>query len=209
MSYNALGAIRNLENAVFYRDVKGRNASLPNNNSIRIDLLVGRINELAKIVEEYIGPGGAGNLQKLTSYLENVNIENFPDPNKMYPYVDPDTGEQYIDIIEKKNDDKNKYRDVQEALQTIYDLLADAATTFTGITLDETNDPYLIEGINPVTGEENTPESRSIYRTDMGNIPEVFPYLYNLVLYWYKINGNNVKEYSNVFEGMNHEKNND
>ena len=207
MSYSALGAIRNLENAVFYRDARGRNASLPNNNSIRIDLLAGRINELAKIVEEYIGPGGAGHLQKLTSYLENTNIENFPDPNKMYPYVDPDTGEEYIDIIKKKDDDKNKYRDVQETLQTIYDLLADAVATFTGITLDEINDPYLIEGINPVTGEENTPESRSIYRTDMGNIPEVFPYLYNLVLYWYKTNGKNIKEYSNVFEGMDHNKN--
>ena len=50
-----LSAIRGLEDAVYFKDCRGRYASLPDNNSMRIDLLSGRVSELAKMIEDAMG----------------------------------------------------------------------------------------------------------------------------------------------------------
>jgi hypothetical protein len=61
-----LSAIRGLEDAVYYKDCRGRYASLPDNNSMRIDLISSRIEELAKMIEDSMGGDIPGNINSIT-----------------------------------------------------------------------------------------------------------------------------------------------
>ena len=164
---NINSAIRDLQNAVYYVDARGRYASLPDNNSMRIDLLSGRLDQLNKKIDE-TGGVSISDLNKVVQYLDGSHtISEF----------NPPTG----DIINTKNDDphKNEYVNVKNALQLIYD---NEVNENTGIVADE-NDPYIITTVSDFPKPSELTEEQ--YRSDMSRSPNVFPYMYTQIRFIY------------------------
>ena len=137
---NLLSAIRGLEDAVYYRDSRGRYASLPDNNSMRIDLLSGRVDKLAELIDESTGGDIPGQIQQIVQYLDGTaEASDFPSTK---------TGNN---IIEPKEGDTHDYSNVQKVLQYLYNLDGGGQT---GITIDNAKDPYMNDMIRQLTPAE-------------------------------------------------------
>jgi len=208
MTSNLLSAVRGLEQAVYYRDVMGRYASLPSNNSLRIDLLSSRIKELTDLVEANIGTDTSSNFNEIVKYLDGSNtIGDFPDSSKM--------SSDSNDIIKVIGDgDKNKYTNIQESLQHLYDNVNGESDNDTYITVNN-KDGYIkmnSDGNCFITGG-NAPsdynESISVFRNPSENVEEkqktAFKYLYNELIYTYD-RVMNMENNFNVFEGVSIDK---
>jgi len=175
---NLLSAIRGLEDAVYYRDSRGRYASLPDNNSMRIDLLSNRVNSLAKLIEESTGGNIPTHIKAIVKYL-NGSI----------------TGDDFVqtvgsNIIKPKEGDTKDYTTVQKVLQELYDGKTGGDTY---ITLDEEHDPYvkcIIKDTEPTN-----------YREDLKHYPDVFKYIYEELNYLFNYLFEMENEFD-VYEGM-------
>lgn len=164
---NINSAIRDLQNAVYYIDTRGRYASLPDNNSMRIDLLSARLEQLDKKINE-TGGVSISDLNKIVKYLDGSStISEFSPP----------TG----DIINTKNDDphKGEYVNIKNVLQLIYDSNINDST---GIVVDE-NDPYIKTTVSDFPKPSELTEEQ--YRSDMSRTPNVFPYIYTQIRFIY------------------------
>ena len=207
-STNLLSAVRGLEQAVYYRDVMGRYASLPSNNSLRIDLLSSRLNELTDLVESNIGTDTSSNFNEISNYLDGSNtIGDFPDSSKM--------SDDSNDIIKVASDtDKDKYKNVQEALQQLYDTIKAENDNDTYINVSN-NDGYVkmnSDGNCFITGESapsDYNESMQVFRNPSEDDEEkqktAFKYLYNELIYTYD-RVMNMENNFNVFEGVSIDK---
>lgn len=175
-----LGAIQNLESAVFYKDCRGRYASLPNNNSMRIDLLSGRISYLTKLLEDNLGKGDTENIKKIVNYLTGESVSDFP--------------ATYDGQVIHTEDGKGDYSTIRDAIQSLYnDVHANQVNSTTNIQLSD-NDPYMTGKIQ----SDITPEQ---YQREMKYYPSVFQYLYDMAVYAC----DRLPEYTDdfdVFEGM-------
>ena len=158
-----LSAIRGLEDAVYYKDCRGRYASLPDNNSMRIDLLSGRLEELAKIIEDNIGGDLPEHIRQIVKYLDGST-----DPNKFPESQKSTYGD---DIIEVDNVDEGRYTNIQESLQNLYNNRGSSGNT--GIVYDANVDKYnYVEDTLPPT-----------YQNDITQYPNIFPYIYKELNY--------------------------
>ena len=170
-----LSAIRGLEDAVYYKDCRGRYASLPDNNSMRIDLISSRIEELAKMIEDSMGGDIPENINKIAKYLDgSTSIGEFP---HLYPSSDPS---KPADIIEVNDEDKgkDKYSTIQKALQELYNQHSGTGAGETEIEYDEDKDGY-IKYMNDGVVPEN-------YNTDLLRYPNVFNYIYKELNYLFE-----------------------
>ena len=183
---NLLSAIRGLEDAVYFKDCRGRYASLPDNNSMRIDLLSSRITELAKMIEDSTGGDIPDNINKIVGYLDgSTDIKEFP---HLYPSSDPS---KPSDIIDVDTEDEGKYSTIQKALDELYKQRG--GTGETKIEYDESKDGY-VKYMNDGTVPDN-------YETDLLRYPNVFNYIYKELNYLFEYlfeRENNL----DVYEGM-------
>jgi hypothetical protein len=156
-----LSAIRGLEDAVYYKDCRGRYASLPDNNSMRIDLISSRIEELAKMIEDSMGGDIPGNINKIAKYLDgSTDIKDFPHL-------------EGSDIIDVNTDDKGEYTTVKEAIKKLYDQRGGAGQT--GITYAGNEDGY----IKYIKKQTDTTQ----YENNIGHYPTIFPIIYEELNY--------------------------
>lgn len=164
MSTNTLlSAIRGLEDAVYFRDCRGRYASLPDNNSMRIDLLSSRINDLAKMIENSTGGDIPANIDKIVSYLDgSTSISDFI----------PNVGNN---VITPKQGDTTDYTTVQKVLQELYNSKTGGDTY---ITLDTEKDPY----VNQIIRDTEP----ACYREELKHYPDVFKYIYEELNYLFE-----------------------
>lgn len=206
MSINAIsGSVRNLENAVYYIDSKGRYASLPANNSMRIDLLSSRLSWLVSEVESTVGTDNTGKFNSIVDYIEHYtktsgtdnHIDHFP--AKTYG---PD--KEIIDVNGSSATYPDDYTTIQSTLQTLFNH-SGAADTSTGITasdVDATKDGYLIdngEGKSYITNEPIMSKSDLVAK--LSKYPDIFKYLYQTMVYTYDRVMYLQKQF-NVFENM-------
>ena len=168
-----LSAIRGLEDAVYFKDCRGRYASLPDNNSMRIDLLSSRVSELAKMIEDAMGGDIPDNIKKIMKYLDNTtDTDAFP--TTVYGETEP---KDIVDVG-SNTDDKGKYTSVQQALQSLYDREGSASDGSTGITYDKSKDgyvKYMNDGVEPTS-----------YTTNLSRYPNVFKYIYEELNYLFE-----------------------
>ena len=165
MSTNTLlSAIRGLEDAVYYRDCRGRYASLPDNNSMRIDLLSSRINDLAKMIEDSMGGDIPANINSIVKYLIGSNsITDF-------------VREVGNNIIEPDVGDDKDYTTVQNVLQELYKQRAGNGET--GVNYDADKDGY-VKYMENGTVPEN-------YTDDIARFPNIFDYIYRELNYLFE-----------------------
>lgn len=157
-----LSAIRGLEDAVYYKDCRGRYASLPDNNSMRIDLISSRIEELAKMIEDSMGGDIPGNINKIAKYLD--------DSDSITDFI-PKVGNNII--RPDKGDDKD-YTTVQKVLQELYKQRGGAGQT--EIEYDGNEDGYM-KYINDGQIDEQQ------YKNSIGHYPTIFPIIYEELNY--------------------------
>ena len=201
MSINAIsGSVRNLENAVYYIDSKGRYASLPANNSMRIDLLASRLSWLIGEVESAIGTDNTGKFNKVTDYLEKYDeegshIETFP--TKTYD------NHGVTELIDRSTTSHEEdFTNVQGILQTLYDSSKVIIDRTTGIVVDD-KDGYLVpyDDSNTSYITHDIVMSKDDLQTIMGKYPDAFPYIYQTMRYIYD-RVMYLQNHMNVFENM-------
>jgi len=156
-----LSAVKSLEDAVYYQDSKGRYASLPDQNSMRIDLLSNRVNLLAEMIQNS-GGDIPSVLDKIVKYLNGSdNVEEFIQtlPTGAIITVDPS--------------DAKKYKNIKDALQDLYQKISAASggEGSTNINVNEGDDIY-------IKYMSNDPSSTT-YLDDIQSYPAIFQYIYD------------------------------
>jgi len=169
MNNNINSAIRDLQNAVYYIDTRGRYASLPDNNSMRIDLLSARLEQINEKIDQ---SGGVS--------VEDVNkMVNYLDGSATISEFNPPAG----DIIQVEDTDphKGEYTNVKDTLQLIYSKQSNDSRT--GIVVDSM-DPFIAAVV--ASDFPRPPDlTEEKYRDDMSKYPNTFPYLYTQMRFTY------------------------
>ena len=169
---NLLSAIRGLEDAVYFKDSRGRYASLPDNNSMRIDILSGKVDILRKMVENNTGGDIPNQLNTIVQYLDgSESAENFP---KKQPT------EQNKDIIVPRDTDTDKgnYTNVLYVLQKLYNQQGGGDS---GIVVDTNSDAYLKYILQ--TEQPEYDNFVANYTSGISSFPSIFPYIYKNLNY--------------------------
>ena len=183
MSYgniDLLPSIRELQQAVYYEDIKQRTRSLPHDNSVRIDLLTNKIDTLESMVENATSGNLPVYVNKIVKYLDGSDDVGYF-PQTMYGN----------DIIQVGNSDKNNYTNVRSALQQLYN--REQASTSSGIEYNSNKDIYSKYMVETLPTD---------YKNNIKKYPALFPYFYEEINYL----AENLFEREtnfNIYSGMN------